>query len=122
MDGEGNIRMLEQGELRQSLAEKDKLFAEISNLIVEADVDEEDEDNPPDVTVDEYDRLVSQVCSLHAAFEDPARASRPTSGFEGDIAGPQLSSVQATALDDIDPNPTTAIGDDAQLNEALQLN
>ena len=71
--------MLSPGERRLSWKAKEKLFAEISNLIAEPDAEEE-ESNPSDVTAD---RLVSQVCSLHAAFEDPASTSRPTSGFNG---------------------------------------
>ena len=110
--------MLGPGELRPSMTAKEKLFAEVSNLIAEPD---SGEDDPPDVTADEYERLVSQVCSLHAAFEDPASTSRPTSGLNGADGGPQASTVEAES-DSIEPNPTTAIGDDALLNEALQLN
>ena len=86
MGEEGNVRMLGPGERRPSLTAKEKLFAEISNLIAEPDV-EEVESTPPDVTADEYDRLVSQVCSLHAAFENPASTSRPTSGLNGANGG-----------------------------------
>ena len=101
MTDDENIRLLEPGELRRSLAEKDKLFAEISNLIAVADVDD---DVPPAVLADDYNCIASQVCSLQAGFEDPACSSRLASGVE-----------QADG-------PTAAFGDDAHLNAALQLN
>ena len=110
--------MLSPGERRLSWKAKEKLFAEISNLIAGPDAEEE-ESNPSDVTAD---RLVSQVCSLHAAFEDPASTSRPTSGFNGANGGQQPSTADAGESDSIKPNPTTATGDDALLKEALQLN
>ena len=101
MSEDGNVRVLEPGELRPSMAEKAKLFAEISNLIGVADVTD---DVPPAVLADDYDCITSQVCSLQAGFEDPTSSSR------------LASEVDAM------PEPTAALGDDAHLNAALQLN
>ncbi|EJK65892.1 hypothetical protein THAOC_13210, partial [Thalassiosira oceanica] len=123
LDEEGNVKMLGPGERRPSFDAKGRFLAEIAEIsnLIGGDEEEEDED-PPDVTAEEYERLVSQVCSLHAAFEDPASTTRPTSGLNGADDGPQISIAAIGEPDSFEPNPATAIGDDALLNEALQLN